>query len=323
MSLYKESIKLSDMQSQYVRGTALRNALQLGLLFTGIGVGARGAKGLYNMVRRDLQPPQQHASMPQEMILPIEQEKESVAPTQMDPRRWLAWPSEIGKALRGETSSTGGWAFAMPMAAMAGGAGLIGGYKLTDLLLDQRRKAQIDSDVERAKQRYEEALSGQSKLGQALDQLFDLCQEKQASADIWGHIIGGGLTIGIPASILSGMVAYDLAKKRTPAELIRKARQRSQTTQYQRQPTPVYVEPSFQAPNEEELQGDPLDKAAARFLQRVKSSADTPWPPAANPVHQATTRTPETPDVRAGGQSQNPVPAIAAPFPTRPKLPEG
>ena len=49
--------------------------------------------------------------------------------------------------------------------AAAGVGGAIGGYGLTDWLLDKRRKQQLKSELETAKQVYHAALMKQGELG--------------------------------------------------------------------------------------------------------------------------------------------------------------
>lgn len=253
---------ISDVHAAMNRRTALANALRIGLVTAGIGAGARGFQGLLNLGRRNLTrtPPANFGT--RVLDIPVaDNEKEKQAGTEA-----------ITDALRGATKTPGGWAFALPLAMTAGGAGLVGGYKLTDKLLDSQRKRQVDDELETSKARYEAALQGASKLGQALDELFEATREKTAGSqtlwmgpDTWGKVLGGAATLAIPAALASGLIAYDLTKKKNPETILRKAKEKRRFEQFRKQPSPVYVRPFGHRPttDADEMDGEPLDKVAA------------------------------------------------------------
>ena len=251
--------------------TAITNAIRLGLLGLGLGAGARGFQGLVNLGKRNLRPPTQQTMGTHTIDIPLgmpQEEEEDQFKFGEDRGMLQTYISDpIAKAFRGETSRPGNWPLAMPAALLGMGGGMYGGYKLTDMLLDKRRKTEIDNELEEAKKRYEAALSGKSVLGEALDQLCDLLEKKGGLEDVWGGGIGAALTAGIPMALLSGVVAYDLTKKRQPTDVLRKAKLKRLRELNQRQPPALYARPQYDAgstevPTEDEMAGEPLDKAA-------------------------------------------------------------
>lgn len=259
MPTYAEALRNANIN------TGVNNALRLGLLMFGLGAGARGLQGLVNLGRRNLQRPSLPSFTDHVIQVPIRDDAEEK--TASDPvTDYVVNP--ITDAFKGNVSEPGAWPLSLPLALTATGTGIFGGYKLTDWLMDQRRKSQLQEELDDAKQRYEAALTGKSALAQDLDALYDAYTEKQGSAaDNWGRIIGGGLTIGLPLGLISGLITYDMTKKRTPSEVLRKAKQKRLRELTQRQPPAVYARPAYQAgsadvPTEDELAGEPLDKAA-------------------------------------------------------------
>ncbi len=104
----------------------------------------------------------------------------------------------------------------------AAGAGAMGGWKLTDYILDSRRKKQLESELEASRKEYERALmpinhKQANELGQALDQLFELCQprvslEKQANTNYTGAYLNTLLGFGLPLSLASAYAAYGVTR---------------------------------------------------------------------------------------------------------------
>lgn len=288
---------ITELRGQKNIGKALADARNMGLLMFGLGAGMRGLGGLINLGKRTMAPSEPAIIQPKPIQVYADEDEEKTA-------NWLTEPFE--RAFRGEGSTPYTWPLAWPLQLGLGTAGLYGGYKATDLILDANRKAKLKSDLERAKKEYEEALRGQHKISEDLDHLYDLAMEthgeKQAfiGTDTAGYTLGTLLGIGVPLAAISGKVMYDITKSKQPAKIMEEAKRRRARELWERQPLPVYVQLRHggkRAPDQEELAGEPLDK----------TSADTPNPPPAIPVKSEEATTPETPDINANGQ-ENPLP---------------
>ena len=124
----------------------------------------------------------------------------------------------------------------------AGLATAYGGWKLTDYILDKQRQAEIDSELEQVKQRYEEVASKsydkESSANTDVDSSFDAlaeymtqdCMYKQATYPFEGWVegpvagaIGGYGAYALLASLLAGYGTHSLFKGRSERALIEQA----------------------------------------------------------------------------------------------------
>jgi hypothetical protein len=242
----------------------------------GAGIAGRGLMGLYNLLspQKDVVGPKVVGQGVMPVPYPTETEEEEAEEKAAN---------ALSSFISGDQAST---PTAIPWfmpAAMLGGLGTIyGGWKGMDKILDARRKAKLEEEVEDARGDFNQALldqydekagSDEATLGQDLDTLFDQV-EKVAFGNIdWGNL--SGTTAGLYGSyagltaLLAGLTAHDFASKRSKRELLRKAQQRKARRLQMQRPselfaTPVPVpKPSRTAPDADEQEGDPLDKVAA------------------------------------------------------------
>lgn len=163
-------------------------------------------------------------------------------------------------------------------AMMLGGmGGLAAGYKGMDYVLDKRREADRQREMDNARQEFHDALLSQydapldtipdknpkvvpklrkvgedstmTKVGKSLDDLFDQfsgVMEKSALID-WGNAAGTlangyGMYAGL-TGLVAGAVAYDKFKKRSRGAIIDKALQRRERRRFMQAPTEVYAVP--------------------------------------------------------------------------------
>ena len=270
--------------------TAIRNALKLGLLFAGVGVAGRSATGLYNLWRRNRQRPEPPELGPHVLDVPILREDEEKQANESIFQRYITEP--IAKSFT-EPNSPQAWPLSLPLAVLATGTGLYGGYRLADSIFDARRAKELEEELEAAKREYEEALTGKSALGRDLDKLYELVkegQEKKANAkDTWGYILGTALT-GLPLlALATGSLSYNMTRKRTPQQVLRQARIKRLRELAAKQPPPIYARPqpasnrAADVPNEDELSGEPLDKEAFDNPGPVQSAIPRKTPASAPP----------------------------------------
>lgn len=284
--------QINAARGALIRRQGLNQAGRIGLLMLGLGAGARGAGGLFELAKRNLRPSGRPApgspvmlDIPVRPHKPAEEEESTLgAPSLKLAQKQAGWLE--GLLTGGGNTNPMGWWGTLPASAILGGAGAYAGWRGADALMDSRRKAQLKDELENAKQEYEQALAGTSKLGQALDALYDEVAptiEKQAlnATDFAGSTAGGLATLGLGSSLLSGLLAYNLAKKDDSSQLAEKARRRYELEQFQRKPSPIFARPVPVAPNasdEEEPQF--VGKAAGLLL----GTPPTPPPPPRQPT---------------------------------------
>jgi len=132
----------------------------------------------------------------------------------------------------------------VPLALLA----LYGGYKGTDKLLDSRRQAELDDELEEAKQKYQQLIADQGKtasVDESLDEMAatsDRLMEKLAQEPlqapepsgaasyvpkpVWN--LGGAATAlplgwALLAALLTGKLSYDYVRSRSPDVITEKA----------------------------------------------------------------------------------------------------
>lgn len=145
-----------------------------------------------------------------------------------------------------------------PMSVGAAAAGVGGGWKLTDWLMDQRRSAQTEEELAKAKHDFHAALIAQAQaartkrasdgesVGEKLDRLCDALEKRAANENImdsaaWPvglyQLAAGTLAAG------AGYGTYQWTKNRSQSKLLNKALQERARRMWQQQLQPVSVVP--------------------------------------------------------------------------------
>jgi hypothetical protein len=269
------------------KAQVVSNAIHAGILGLGVGAAGRGVQGLLNQMHRTLTPTPTTRT-PSIIDMPVAGEEEEKVAAEgilnqildygMHPAKNLSRLVENPKA-PGAADVPFSWA---PL-ALAGGAGIAGGWKGLDMLLDRSRERELEVQKAKAQEEYEQALAAQSKVGQALhaelDTLFDNLDDDERdnvekAASLPALLTNLYSLYALPAAGMSGLWAYEATKARQRSSLLESARKKYRRTRESQRPTPVYVRPTpvaggdtmKSAPDEEELEGSPLDKAAGQGL---------------------------------------------------------
>lgn len=153
----------------------------------------------------------------------------------------------------------------MPLSLGAAAAGTAGGWSLADWVLQKRRRAHIDSQLQQAKDEFQAALLSQAQtrrgektaseqsLSERLDVLFDQMaatqqsKEAGATADLASTPLGMYMTA---LGLLSGGSAYGMyhwTKNRSKAHLLDKALRERSRALWQRAPQTVVTIPTAPA----------------------------------------------------------------------------
>lgn len=175
-----------------------------------------------------------------------------------------------GSFIQGDQATTAaGIPWAIPAGLAAGLGGLYGGWKLTDKILDARRKAELKGELDSAQTEYEQALmdeykhqgktASDSTVAAELDKLYDqfLILEKNAGlsdmasaaidpttyTNAAGALGGAYGLYGLTSGAVTAALVYNHFKKRQESELLRRAQSARRRKMYESQPSPLYAEP--------------------------------------------------------------------------------
>ena len=246
--------QLEAARAALIRRGAYERAARLGLLSLGLSAAFRGASGLANSVVRNFRPARRPSLLsPVTIEVPVHGEEEEEEKKASDD---IASFFAGGKNTRPE-----GWWASLPLTVGAVGTGLIGGWTLADKLLDRRRKQQLKAELAKAKEEYEAALRGESKLGRQLDALYDTLEKRAVSAvDYGGRALGVLAALGLLSGATGAYVGYRTTRKRSPYGIKEKAKKRLRLERLRRRPSPIYAQP---IPVHDALEDEELKAAAA------------------------------------------------------------
>lgn len=261
-------LPLSELHGRQTVRRALSDLGRVGLILASLGAGARGLRGLTSLGYRSFgkrPAPFSAGGSTVDVLVPYHREEEKRGADE----NWFTSLLNSGlaplqRAWQGKGLTTPAtWPGFMPAMWLGGPAAAYGGYQLADKLLDAYRRADASRDLHKAEQEYEEALQPGSKLAQDLDLLYDRCRaaasappaaEKQAdfSTEDWAGLLQGGALTG--AGLLglgSYNLAYEMAKRKRPSEILRMAKERREQ-RLGRTPPPVLAR-AYHSPEEELL----------------------------------------------------------------------
>lgn len=239
-----------------LKADALADVRGLALAALGAGAAGRGAVGLYNLFKRNTRPKKPAAPA---LALPY--------PVAEKAAGWLGRlldPAKAASFLGGDNAVTkAGIPWYGPAMMTAGLAGLAGGWKGVDHLLNKRREREREKEVGRARQEFHDALMAQydrplagagptkaaadtpmTKIGSDLDALFDQFEKAAFTLnDTAGQLAGGyGMYAGL-AGLMTGALVYDKARKRQRRAILEKAMQRRERRRFNVAPPEITAVP--------------------------------------------------------------------------------
>lgn len=247
-----------DMDAQRLRSDALLDVRNLALAALGVGVGARGLAGLYNVMKRSFRGAPQRSG-PALLPLPYPVEPDPALDEEVEQRRRLKAASFMEWFRGDQATSKSGIPWYGP-AMLFTGLGALGlGWKGTDMLLDRLRRRQTEEEVEKARGEFRKALLQQysrppQKIAawqDSLDRTYDMLQslllklpDKQAQLADWaGKATNVYGMVGGLGALITGMLVYDRARKRSRRAVLEKALQRRERRKFMQQPTEIYAVP--------------------------------------------------------------------------------
>ena len=184
----------------------------------------------------------------------VQQLRPAPAPTTAITKRSSAYNFLLGD----HATTPQGVPWLMPGVMLGGAAAGATGWKLVDYLLDKRRKAEMDTDVDKARGEFQQALlsaypgqktAAAGTLGAELDALYDDF-EKTAAASDWAGAAAGAAGTGMGMlGMLAALVSYQEASKRSRSSLMNKATTNWQRRMWREQPPAVQVTPKRVQPS--------------------------------------------------------------------------
>lgn len=248
---------VQQMANRSLQAGATADVKNLALAALGVGAGARGLTGLYNLLANRGPGPARGGPAELPLPYPVEPDDPALAPPAK--QAGLADQVTIKPAIP----------WYGPAMLTAGLAGLGGGWAGMDAVLDHRRKAERDQEISQARQEFHDALLGQydrplratpgpaparqkragdaaamADAGATLGRAFALLEKVALNwADVAGTTLGGYGMYALPAAAVTGTIVYDKARKRSQRAVIRKALQRREQRRFMEQPSEIYARP--------------------------------------------------------------------------------
>lgn len=260
-------------QLRAVRGDAIRSQLMgllanVGLVGAGAGVLGRSLGGATTAMQQQLKPhPTYTPDAPIMVDVPVEDERNKRAET--NPIYAAAGGFFGGDYARHPMEIP----WAMPALAAVGAGSAIGGWKLTDAMLDKLRQHQLNSELAKVKSRYMSVINPpptaadeKQASSSPLDRLYDQWQEKRAQTGIplvdqavgeTGKVMNNAdATLG-PLGLIAGTAAvpllltgggaaalgYTLARRRSDNSVVAKARRSFENAMQQQRPPAILAVP--------------------------------------------------------------------------------
>jgi len=266
---------------------AIQKVLALGLLGVGGGAALGALSGAKDTVQRNISPPM---SLPNRQVViplryPVEREKKADglagAAKAIGNAAGAFHPAGqprggLTGAFWGDSSSKlhdRGFMLPAMAAALVGGPYL--GYKAISALLNKSRVAESQSEVDSAKQEYEQELSNgllakSAAVDDPLVRAFKHVKAADSVVPSMNQLMGLALLGGGTAAGLSGLAAYRWGKGNNSGDAMEEALKRREMELYARSPRPVIAVPV----PEDDSQKSKLPRIQKLLeLTRIKSSS--------------------------------------------------
>jgi len=232
-------------------------ALLAGLLGGGLGGGILGNKLTKSVLGKS--PGERESKEDEKADVLLQRAEQARSEHDDDDSKWVVH-KYAEDFTPGVTNKSNLWWY-MPAMLGAGALGGVGGWKLIDKILDNRRRKEIDDEVDASRGEFQNALVSQykqgsdSELGVALDELY-LKMQKAAKAGDWldpntyftpdqvGRGKGMYATYAIPSALLGYLFVKKMADKGSRRQIIEKAQRRRALKQQRARPAELYAVPS-------------------------------------------------------------------------------
>lgn len=226
--------------------------LQLTLAGAGLGVAGRGIMGLRNLAQEPSETPfisPGPSTIPVPIIKPTDTTDGEASPLEKLSNAAAQWLGNmLPEAAKGDFMHN---AIAVPASVMAAGAGIGGGWKLTDWLLKRHQKKQMQDELEGTQADYQRALADQALSVKAsaedpyggLDAVYDALEKKASFSGTAGNITGALALANLIVGGGAAMGTYNWAKGRSQAEMLAKAQKERARRLWAQSPQPVFAVP--------------------------------------------------------------------------------
>lgn len=267
----QEVTRLRALVPQQVAKQRQRNILNAIMLAGAGGAALRGGLGLSRMLTESKSTPIPSRTVDMQFPFPgdDEDEKRAEDPTVLG-RLADKYTPGLGPSADPQSTEESGAGFYWPSLLLGTPLAAYAGWKGIDAIFDKQRKAKTQHELDKAKERYEEALVGAYKTASAdpadcLNNAFDSLEK--ASIDLnpktwFPNLSGQAKGLLATYALLSGPAAYmyvdDKMKKTSKRSILEKAMKERAARQARSQPAELYAVPQPRPQREEEEEKDDL-----------------------------------------------------------------
>lgn len=270
MKKVADAIPLQQELQGQLRSEAFKDILAAGLLAGSLGAGARMLTGANYLFGRPAPVSNRRNSLPVAIGLPTpvydnpavkEKSENNLDRVALKAAGIGSWLSDLGKGNMAVQKDEIPWY--LPAVVGTGIVGAGGGYYMADKLLDKKRKADLQSEVDAAREQFRTALMNsydprkiptaklaeaeEPDLGVELDKLadaFGITDDTTEKTATWGGRTAGSAlgiygAMAVPAALLAGLASYRYTKARSSDTLLQEALKRRQREQALRRPPEV------------------------------------------------------------------------------------
>lgn len=224
------STQLQAMQNAEAKSEAAKTIARMLFTAGGLGLAARGYAGLTEYPSSKKRRTERVVEMP------------------------VVYPEKT--ADNDKATSPYGLSYYIPSMLVGAPLAFYGGWKGVDAILNKRRKAEADAELEDAKADYEKSLLGAYKqsAAQMLDAVFEKCSFDPVStplnylSDAFPNVPGAAKGLGLSYALLTAPLAYSVVdramRKNSKKELMRLALKERARRQAKMQPPELYAIPT-------------------------------------------------------------------------------
>lgn len=287
---------------------ALKQVALLGLAAFGGSAGVRSLVGLKDMFAKAIakRRPVMHPAVIEANVPEVQEEDENglmrLRPPGLSSKYASTTPTWLDYFMGRRHTDLLSKPWVIPAGLAASTAGIVGGWKGVGNVLENAKKNEKEQELENVKEEYRKALVEQytpdspaikragSKLGEDLDELYELCKTAEGSwlnpldyipgHDMRGKLSGGAIALAGLLATGTGLATYSWAKGRTPEERMAKAIKQRERLRWATRPPEIYAitrpQPVRLSKDQNETEySAPTHDAENTFREYTKTSRDT------------------------------------------------
>ncbi len=241
------------------RASAIGDIGRLGLSALGVGAVARGLGGLMSANMKPMEKRYGPSTVTLPYPLPVKKKKQQKVAGEADGMslgHLLGYRTDNTSREKSSTDKTS-MPWYRPAMTLTGLAGLYGGWKTVDSVMDSQRRKAREKELDDAKQEFHNVLVGDTgmktaseslvtRLGSLFDKIAQLVEHVKTAgplSDMAGSAIGMYGTYAALSGLATGAIVYEQARKRQRRAILDKAMKKRQLQQYKMSPPEMIAVP--------------------------------------------------------------------------------